>query len=284
MAVIQDAALTPDHAGPVRRRVNLVSFLHRQEVWLSILALAAFLASWEWGPPLLGIAPYNIPQMSAVWSEGLHMWAHGDLLRHTMITCMEVIIGFALGCAMGAIIGYALGMSRLLEAVASPYILALQIAPKVAFAPLFVMWFGYNITPRILTAVLIVFFPVLINVLTAVRSVDPAMIDLARLFRASRAQIFWKIEFPWSMPALFSGLRIGATLAVIGVTVAELVGGNVGLGAVLAESEGQANTAAVFVTIILLTLIGILAYVLVILAERMVLRYAPQRSADDIGV
>ena len=180
---------------------------------------------------------------------------------------------------MGAVMGYVLGMSRLMEVVASPYILALQIAPKVAFAPLFVMWFGYNITPRILTAILIVFFPVLINVLTSVRSVDPSMIDLARLFKATRAQIFWKIEFPWSLPALFSGLRIGATLAVIGVTVAELVGGNVGLGAELARAEGGANTAAVFVTIILLTVIGILAYVLVILAEKVVLRYAPQRSA-----
>ena len=181
------------------------------------------MAGWEWGPPLLGIAPYNIPRLSAVFEEGIHMWVNGDLLRHTLITCFEVIVGFGLGCLMGAVIGYVLGMSRLMEVVASPYILALQIAPKVAFAPLFVMWFGYNITPRILTAILIVFFPVLINVLTAVRSVE------------------------------------------------------------LAKAEGGANTAGVFVTIILLTVIGILAYVLVILAERAVLRYAPQRPDGEIA-
>ncbi|MYJ71182.1 MAG: ABC transporter permease [Rhodospirillaceae bacterium] len=272
-------AVTPDRAPAESARFSLASAVQRREVWLSALALFAFLAGWEWGPPLLGIAPYNIPRLSAVFEEGVHMWVNGELLRHTLITCFEVIVGFGLGCLMGAVMGYVLGMSRLMEVVASPYILALQIAPKVAFAPLFVMWFGYNITPRILTAILIVFFPVLINVLTSVRSVDPSMIDLARLFKATRAQIFWKIEFPWSLPALFSGLRIGATLAVIGVTVAELVGGNVGLGAELAKAEGGANTAGVFVTIILLTVIGILAYVLVILAERAVLRYAPQRPA-----
>jgi len=279
-----DRAMTPDQPQTKAQPSWLARSFQRREVWLSGLAMVVFLVGWEWGPPLLGIAPYNIPRLSAVFAEGVHMWINSELLRHTMITCFEVIVGFTLGCLMGAAMGYILGMSRMLEVVASPYILALQIAPKVAFAPLFVMWFGYNMTPRILTAVLIVFFPVLINVLTAVRSVDPAMIDLARLFKASRGQIFWKIEFPWSLPALFSGLRIGATLAVIGVTVAELVGGNVGLGAELAKAEGAANTAGVFVTIILLTLIGILAYVLVILAERLVLRYAPQRKAGDVGV
>lgn len=283
MANGSDIALSTDQAKTGSRLSALLEFLGRREIWMSGVALVVFLVGWEWGPPLLGIAPYNIPRLSAVYAEGIHLWTQADLWWHTLITCFEVIVGFTLGCLMGAVMGYILGMSRMLEVVASPYILALQIAPKVAFAPLFVMWFGYNMTPRILTAVLIVFFPVLINVLTAVRSVDPAMIDLARLFKATRAQIFWKIEFPWSLPALFSGLRIGATLAVIGVTVAELVGGSVGLGAELAKAEGAANTAGVFVTIILLTLIGILAYVLVILAERMVLKYAPQRAPGDVG-
>ena len=118
--------------------------------------------------------------------------------------------------------------------------------------------------------------------LTAVRSVDAAMISLARSFNASRAQIFWKIEFPASMPALFSGLRIGSTLAVIGVTVGEFVGGNTGLGYLLVQGESGGNAGAVFSTIIILTLIGILAYCLVILVERWVLRYMPKRKFGDI--
>jgi NitT/TauT family transport system permease protein len=141
---------------------------------------------------------------------------------------------------------------------------------------------GFTIYPKILVAILIVFFPVLINVLTAVRGVDPDLINLARSFKASRAQIFWKIEFPASMPALFAGLRIGSTLAVVGVVVGELVGGNSGLGYLLAFGEGQANTPMVFVTIIMLTLVGGVAYLGVILLEHRVLHYMPARPLGDM--
>ena len=179
---------------------------------------------------------------------------------HTGITAAEVLVGFILGSLLGALIGYLLGMSPTAEFALSPYILALQIAPKVAFAPLFILWMGFTVYPKILVAILIVFFPVMVNVLTAIRTVDPDLINLARAFKATRAQIFWKIEFPASMPPLFAGLRIGSTLAVVGVVVGELVGGNMGLGYLLSFGEGQANTAMVFVAIVMLTLVGGIAY------------------------
>jgi NitT/TauT family transport system permease protein len=117
-------------------------------------------------------------------------------------------------------------------------------------------------------------------VLTAVRNVDPDLINLARAFKASRAQIFWRIEFPSSMPPMFAGLRIGSTLAVVGVVVGELVGGNLGLGYLLTFGEGQANTPLVFVSIVMLTLVGGIAYVAVILIERRVLHYLPARGVE----
>jgi NitT/TauT family transport system permease protein len=190
----------------------------------------------------------------------------------------EVLAGFILGSLLGAFAGYMLGMSPTAELALSPYILALQIAPKVAFAPLFILWMGFTVYPKILVAILIVFFPVMVNVLTAVRAVDPDLINLARAFKATRAQIFWKIEFPTSMPPMFAGLRIGATLAVVGVVVGELVGGNVGLGYLLTFGEGQANTPLVFVSIVMLTVVGAIAYLGVILVERRVLHYLPARS------
>ena len=125
---------------------------------------------------------------------------------------------------------------------------------------------------------LIVFFPVLINVMTAVRGIDPDLINLARSFKASRLQIFWKIEFPASMPPLFAGLRIGATLAVIGVTVGEFAGGNGGVGYLIGLTAGAAETAKVFAAIFVLTVIGMIAYWLVILAEGKVLHYVPNRG------
>jgi NitT/TauT family transport system permease protein len=244
----------------------------------SLALLVVFLAAGEWGPGLLGIPPFILPPLSTIAAEGVRMWNVSHLMFHTGVTFAEVIAGFALGSLLGAFIGYLLGMSPTAELALSPYILALQIAPKVAFAPLFILWMGFTVYPKILVAVLIVFFPVMVNVLTAVRTVDRDLVNLARAFTASRAQVFWKIEFPASMAAMFAGLRIGSTLAVVGVVVGELVGGNMGLGYLLSFGEGQGNTPMVFVAIFMLTVVGGVAYVAVILAERRVLHYLPARG------
>ncbi|MGZ3307665.1 MAG: ABC transporter permease [Xanthobacteraceae bacterium] len=252
--------------------------LARRGTVLSVALLVVFLAAWQWGPGLLGIPPFIIPPLSMVYHEFLRMLAVSALMTHTGITAAEVIAGFVLGSLLGAFFGYILGMSPTAEFALSPYILALQIAPKVAFAPLFILWMGFTVYPKILVAILIVFFPVMVNVLSAIRTVDPDLINLARAFKATRAQIFWKIEFPASLPPLFAGLRIASTLAVVGVVVGELVGGNMGLGYLLSFGEGQANTAMVFVAILMLTLVGGIAYLAVILIEQRVLHYLPRRA------
>jgi NitT/TauT family transport system permease protein len=241
----------------------------------SLALLVVFLAAWQWGPDLLGIPTFIVPPLSMVAREFVFAFQVDHLLMHTGVTIAEVLAGFILGSLLGAFVGYLLGMSPVAELALSPYILALQIAPKVAFAPLFILWMGYTVYPKILVAILIVFFPVMVNVLTAVRTVDPDLINLARSFKATRPQIFWLIEFPNSMPPMFAGLRIGATLAVVGVVVGELVGGNVGLGYLLSFGEGQADTPLVFVSIVMLTLVGGIAYLAVILVERRVLHYLP---------
>ncbi|WAH58914.1 ABC transporter permease [Pseudomonas silvicola] len=242
----------------------------------SVALLILFLLAWQFGPGLLGMPEFVMPKLSRVAQETVSMWGTSGLLKHTLITAFEIIVGFGLGALLGVMIGVSLGLSPSAEAMLSPYILALQIAPKVAFAPLFVMWLGYTIYPKILIAILIVFFPVMINVLSAIRTVDPDMINLVRTMNASRWQIFRLVEFPSAMAALFSGLRIASTLAVIGVTVGELVGGNQGLGFLLVDAEGQGNTSGVFVAIVMLTLIGVLAYGAVVWAEKRVLHYLPK--------
>ena len=234
------------------------------------------IAAWEVLPPLFGVPRYIIPTFSQTFTELLRMARQDNLASHFMSTAVMTTLGFALGSALGAAIGYLLGMSRFWERILSPYILGLQIAPKVAFAPLFIMWFGYTIWPKLLVALLIVFFPILVNVLQAMKTVDRDMVNLARAYSMTRWQIFWKIEFPASLPALMAGLRIGATLAVIGVTVGELVGGNTGLGFLITYGEGQANAAMVFNAIMLLTVIGIVLYMLVAAAEERLLHYLPK--------
>ena len=244
----------------------------------SLALFIGFLAAWQWGPGLVGVPSYIVPTLSEVWAELIRMWQVSHLLLHTGVTAGEVVAGFVLGSLLGAFVGYLLGLSPTAELALSPYILALQIAPKVAFAPLFILWMGFTVYPKILVAILIVFFPIMVNVLTAVRNVDPDLINLARSFTASRAQIFWKIEFPASLPPMFAGLRIGSTLAVVGVVVGELVGGNQGLGYLLSFGEGQANTPMVFVAILMLTVVGSIAYLAVIVIEKRVLHYLPARA------
>lgn len=246
----------------------------------SIALLIVFLAAWQWLPALLSIPEFILPSASATWDEFVRMTTRDAVGLQTAITFLEVLIGFAIGSLLGAVGGYLLGLSPSAEFALSPYILALQIAPKIAFAPLFVMWLGFTVYPKILVAILIVFFPVLINVLAAMRTVDPLEINLVRSLCASPSQLFWKVQFPATLPALFSGLRISSTLAVIGVLVGELVGGNQGLGYLLAYGQGQANTKMVFVTIILLTIIGIVLYGAVVIAERRALHYLPKAVAQ----
>jgi NitT/TauT family transport system permease protein len=250
---------------------------------LASLAVAvAALAAWQFLPPLFGVPKYIVPQLTDLWAEGVRMWQDDNLLLHFFSTASMATFGFILGSLLGAVFGYALGLLPSWEKVLSPYILALQIAPKVAFAPLFILWFGYNFMPKLVTTVLVVFFPILVNVLQAMRVLDRDLINLARAYNMSKAKIFWKIMVPCSMPNLMAGLRISATLAVIGVTVGELVGGEVGLGYLISFGQGQADTPMVFDAIILLTVIGIAMYWVVTVIEARVLHYLP-RAIESPG-
>lgn len=262
---------TSDSGG--RARVGWRTF----EVPIASFAVALFaLLIWQYVPPALGVPKYIIPSVTDLFSEAIRMWEQENLLRHFVSTASMATIGFVVGSVLGATFGYALGLFPTWEKILSPYILALQIAPKVAFAPLFILWFGYNAWPKLVVTILVVFFPILINVLQAMRVLDRDFVNLARAYNMTPAQIFWKIMFPFSMPSLMAGLRIGATLAVIGITVGELVGGEVGLGYLISFGQGQSNTAMVFDAIASLTVIGIMMYWVVIKIEGRVLHYVPR--------
>lgn len=246
----------------------------------SIAVAVVVLVAWQYLPPLFGVPKYIIPRVSDLASEMARLWYQENLLMHFTSTASMSILGFVLGSLLGAGVGYTLGLLPTWEKVLSPYILALQIAPKVAFAPLFILWFGYNALPKLTVTILVVFFPILVNVLQAMRVMDRDLINLARAYNMSGAKIFWKVMLPSSMPNLMAGLRIGATLAVIGITVGELVGGEIGLGYLISFGQGSANTAMVFDAIALLTVIGIAMYSVVAAIERRVLHYLPRAAAN----
>lgn len=244
----------------------------------SLIVAVLMLVAWQFIPPALGVPKYIIPRVSDLVFEMHRMWVQENLLKHILSTASASVAGFVLGGLLGAVSGYALGASPFWERVLSPYILALQIAPKVAFAPLFILWFGFNIWPKLIVTILVVFFPILVNVLQSMKTVDRDLVNLARAYSMTRTQIFMKIRFPSSIPNLMAGLRIGATLAVIGVTVGELVGGETGLGYLITYGEGQANTAMVFDAIFLLTVIGVVMYWAVAAIETRALHYIPRAT------
>jgi NitT/TauT family transport system permease protein len=265
--------VTTDHPAPV----SPAGLASPSSILIGSLGFAIlFLLAWQFLPPALGVPSYIIPTVTDLAREFGRMVQRENLMVHVVSTVTIASAGFVIGSLLGAAMGYVLGMSVFIEKVLSPYILGLQIAPKVAFAPLFIMWLGYNAWPKLVVTILVVFFPIMVNVLQSMKTVDRDLINLARAYSMSRMQIFWKIEVPASMPALMAGLRIGATLAVIGVTVGELVGGNTGLGYLITFGEGQANTAMVFNAIVLLTLVGIVLYAVVAAIEARVLHYIPR--------
>ncbi len=188
----------------------------------SLALLIVFLAAWQWGPGLLRIPPFIIPPLSMVTEEAVRMWHVSGLAFHTGITAAEVLAGFILGSLLGAFIGYLIGMSPTAEFALSPYILALQIAPKVAFAPLFILWMGFTVYPKILVAIPDRVLPG--DGQRADR--DPHRRSrpdqsCPRVQGEPRADLL-EDRIPASLPPLFAGLRIGSTLAVVGVVVGEL--------------------------------------------------------------
>jgi NitT/TauT family transport system permease protein len=223
---------------------------------------------------------FILPSPGLVWQRLQHVLADGSLFRHMLVTLGEVLVGLALGVVLATTLGYILAKSSTIERLLSPYIVASQAVPIVAIAPLLVIWFGPGIFSKVLICALIVFFPVLINTIVGLRSVPDDLRDLMRSLQASGWQTFRLLELPASMPVFLGGLRIGATLAVIGAVVGEFVGSDRGLGFMINRARGQYDTALVFVAVLALVLMALTLYGAVVLVETRVLSW---RARGDEG-
>ena len=197
----------------------------------------------------------------------------GSLLRHTLVTLSEVLLGLAFGAVFALLLGYGLAKSSTLERALSPYIVASQSIPIVAIAPLLVIWFGPGQISKVMICALIVFFPILINTIVGVRTVPAELYDLMHSLRATNTQVFWKLEVPAAMPVLMGGLKIGATLAVIGAVVGEFIGADQGLGFLINLGDGLYDTPLVFVAVITLVAMALALYAIVTMLERRLLAW-----------
>lgn len=266
---------------------RLLRFLDAQPTWLTVLlSLAALLVAWQ----LLVIAgdypPFILPGPADVWRQFEIVVADGRLLRHSLITISEIIPGLLIGLLIAVPLGYLLAKSPLAERLLSPYLIASQAIPIIAIAPLLTIWISSTYWSRVTVAVLVVFFPILVNSIAGMRSVPPEMVELMHSLKATRGQIFRKLELPAAMPVLLAGLKVGATLAVIGTLVGEFVQPrSEGLGFLLVTARYQFKTDLVFVVLFTLAAIALALYGTVSLLERRLLhwRVYAEKSAAPLA-
>jgi len=263
---------------PAERKGFFGQLLKHYEYLLIPVGILLFLLLWGLVSRVTGLPDFILPLPGSVIERFGTAFKEGLLLSNAGITSFESLAGFFFGAGAAFLIGYALAKFGTLERLMSPYIVALQAIPIVALAPLLIIWFGFGIRTKVLIAALVAFFPVLISTIVGIRSADSEIMELLTSLDAGPLKTFFKLELPSALPVLFGGLKVGVTFSVIGAVVGEFLGSSVGLGALLNMSRASFDTALVFVSIILLGSIGIVFYLLVSLAEYLILgRHAKKK-------
>jgi len=252
---------------------TFLNILDRQRGWVILISVGAIVLIWQALVWTFKFPAFILPSPWEVVLRFGSAMADGTLLRNTAFTLLEVILGLLIGCLLAIFLGYFLGRSRFLERIISPILVASQAIPVVAVAPLLVIWFGPGLVSKVLICALIVFFPVLVNTVVGIRAVSEHLRDLMKSFRATRIQVLRYLEVPGAMPIFLGGLRIGATLSVIGAVVGEFVGSDRGLGFLISIARGQYDTALVFVAILTLIILALVLYGAVLLLEHYFLKW-----------
>lgn len=250
-------------------------WLRRQPAWITfLLSILLLLFAWQAITSLGGYDAFILPAPADVWDQLTLVVADGRLIRHSLYTISEIIPGLLIGFLVAVPLGYLLAKSPLAERLISPYLIGSQAIPIIALAPLLTIWVRSTYWSRVLVAVLVVFFPIAINVIAGMRSVPAELYDLMNSLQASRWQVFRKLELPAALPILLAGLKVGATLAVIGALVGEFVQPkSQGLGYLLVTARYQFRTDLVFVVLLTLAAIALTMYGLVALLEKRLLRW-----------
>jgi NitT/TauT family transport system permease protein len=239
-------------------------------IWIRpFLLLILIVVAWDLAIRLFGIPPYQVPAPADVVLVLWHDWP--ELLWQAWPTTYATISGFLLSALFGIPVAMLIAGSKIVESYVYPLLVFSQSVPKVAIAPLFVVWFGFGLIPKVISAFLLGFFPVVVSAVQGFKSVDPDMVDLARAMQGSRFQVFCAVNLPHAMPAIFSGLKVSVTLAVVGAVVGEFVGSNSGIGYVLQRSIGTFDLPTMFAALVILALLGVMLFWIVDRIERWVI-------------
>ena len=253
-----------------------------KNVTLSILLLAASLATWEGLVRAFDVPIFILPPPSKVAVALYRGLESGLYIGHLRVTLVETILGFAAGSALGFLLGTAVAMNRYVDYFLYPYIVMFQSLPKVALAPLIVIWFGLGLSSKVINAALVAFFPLLVNTMVGLRSADEDRISLMRSLAASDRQIFSMLRLPNALPFVMAGLDIAMIFALIGAIVAEFVGATSGLGMLIQSMNFTMDVSGQFSVLLILSVVGLLLNRAILLVRRRVLFWDPsEKSAVD---
>jgi len=247
----------------------------KRNIQYVLIPFALVLAGAIWEAIILwnDYPAFILPTPRRVWASWLENWQNGLFPRHLGITLFEIGFGFSIALVLASLIGYALAKSPLLEKIVSPYLVAAQAIPLVAVGPLIIICLRTGVVQNALIAAFITFFPMLVNTIVGMRSVRDEYHALMRSYHASAWQVFTKLELPAALPVLFGGLRVGVTLAVIGVIVVELMWADRGLGYLMNIARGALDTPMLFATIATLSVMALALYIIVMILERVIIRW-----------
>jgi NitT/TauT family transport system permease protein len=245
---------------------------------LRLLLIVAFLAVWEGIVRLFSIPLFILPAPSAIFFALWNGMTSALYLEHVWVTLVETLLGFALGSALAFAFGISVALSRRVEYFLYPFIVMFQAMPKVALAPLIIIWFGLGLTSKVVSAGLVAFFPLMVNTIVGLRSADEDRINLMRSLAATRGQIFWMLQLPNAMPYIFAGLEIAMIFALIGAIVAEFVGAQSGLGMLMQSMNFTMDVAGQFSVLLILSVLGLLLNSAVSEIRRRVLFWDPSQK------
>jgi NitT/TauT family transport system permease protein len=276
---LRDTAQGVTQPAPRRPRRSFSPAATLSGLWRPAALMLVLLAGWWAVTEAELVAPYILPSPGDTWRTAQENAAY--LAENTWVTTWETVIGFAIAAAFGVLVAVVMVYSSTVEKTVYPLILFAQVIPKIAIAPLFIVWLGFGPSPKILVAVLMAFFPIVISCLAGLRTVDPEILELTSTMGASRFKTFMKIRFPASLPQLMSGLKVAATLAVTGAVVGEFVGSNEGLGYVILQANGNVDTAMLFAALIIMSFLGIVLFAIIEIAEKLLIPWHSSRRAGS---
>jgi NitT/TauT family transport system permease protein len=234
-----------------------------------LLGVAIMLGAWQLYVSIAGVSRIVLPGPLDIWNACLANWSL--LLKESWPTFLESVLGFTLAAVIGIPIAVCVANSRVLNLTLYPILIATQSIPKVAVAPIVLVWFGLGLQSKLVIAFLVAFFPIVVDTATGMRATPAGLLELARSLRASQLQVFLKVQFPAALPFIFAGAKVAVTLAVIGAVIGEFVGSFNGLGNLLLTANSQLDSPLAWAALVWLSVLGILLFAAIVLAERILI-------------